>query len=519
MNPPVASIDQLDHRAIMKILAGLMVTLFLGALDQTIVATAGPTIVGELGAFEALPWIFSSYMLASTVTVPLYGKLGDLYGRRFMLQIAVVIFVVGSVASGAAQTMPQLVGARALQGLGAGGIVPLALAIVGDIIPPRTRGRYMGYITSVFAAASVSGPLIGGFFVDQLSWRWGFHINLPLSIVALYFIRRNLPKTAPAARVKIDYLGAGLLTSGLTSLLMATIVAEQSSLTSPAVLLLAAGGAAALVAFVFVERVAEAPIIPLDLFKDRVFTLTTVVGLFMGLAMFSAIVYMPVFLQIARGLSATASGMAMVPMMLMLALSSTVAGRIISRLGRFRSVGVVGSALVAVASFALVFLTLGTPVALISIAVGVLGAGVGAGMPTLTTAMQNSVPMHHLGIATGLSQFFRSIASVFGVAIYGAILNARVASDLAAFGIDDPSEVINDPASVAELPLATRDAIGMAIASGLTVLLVIGAVAAAISLAATLRLPDDELRDRLNPVAPPPGPDASDAAVEAPAVA
>lgn len=300
MSPP-ASAAELTPSEIRRVFVGLMIGLLLSALDGTIVATALPTMAGELGGIELLPWVFTAYLLTSTVTVPIYGKLSDIYGRKRLFQIAILIFIVGSVAIASSQTMLQLVLFRAFQGLGAGGLVTLAMTIVGDMVPPRQRGRYMGYITSVFAVASISGPLIGGFFVDQLTWRWAFYINVPLSLVALVVTERNLRLAVPRRRHRIDVAGALLLTVGIVAVLLASVVGEETAWRSGWIAAPAALGVVLLVGFVWQERRAAEPMIPMSLFRDPVFSVAIGINLLMGLALFAAMVYLPVFLQISLG--------------------------------------------------------------------------------------------------------------------------------------------------------------------------------------------------------------------------
>ena len=490
---------ELSHRGVLKVFSGLMLAMFLGALDQTIVSTAGPKIVGELGDLSTLPWIFSVYMLTSTASVPLYGKLSDLYGRRPLLQIAIAVFIVGSIAVGLSQDMPQMIAARGLQGLGAGGLVPLSLAVIGDILPPRARGKYQGYITSVFALASVAGPLAGGFFVDNLSWRWAFYINVPLSFLAVVVIRRNLPVTARRNEVDIDYAGAALLTFALTSILIVTLFVESGGLVSAWTIGFTLLGLGSLVWLRSVERRAAEPMVPPELFSDAVFNVTNALGFLMGLSLFGALVFLPLFLQVSQGLSATESGLSLVPLMACLTVASLVGGRLLTRIGRYKIFAVVGTGLVMVGMGGLTTIEVASSPAVIGVLVGLLGAGIGLGMPVLTTAVQNSVPVRHLGAATSLSQFSRTVGGILGISVFGAVLTARVLArlDRDQLGGSDVAELIADPDKVARLTEPTRAIVRAALAHGVVVVIAIAAVMAVGAFVTSFFLRDAELRDQL----------------------
>ena len=502
----------LSHRQILTIFSGLMVAMFLGALNQTIVSTAGPTIVGELGDLTTLPWLFTAFMLTSTASVPLYGKLSDHYGRRLLLQIAVWIFVAGSIIVGLAQDVPQLVLGRAVQGLGAGGLIPLSLTVVGDILPPRERGKYNGYITSVFALASLMGPLAGGFFIDHLSWRWAFHINAPLAIIAVLVIRRNLPATPREGRATIDYWGAALLTIALTSLVIIGVLVETEgviSLTTAGFSLLLVGSLALLWR---VERRAPEPLIPLDLLADPVFRVATTLGFLLSLSMFGALVFLPLFLQVAQGLSATASGLSMVPMMGCLTVASLVAGRVATHVGRYRTTAIVGCGLVLLAMAGLTTIGVDTPLVVIAVLVGLLGAGVGTGMPVMNTAIQNSAPARHLGTATSLAHFGRTTGGIVGVSIFGAVLAASVARTLRDTGLagTDAADVIADPDSVALLAEPTRAAVRSTIADGVSLVILVAAALALVAFVLSFALRDAQLSDSFEePEQAHPGPQAN----------
>ncbi len=416
------------HRQILIVYTGLMLGMLLAALDQTIVSTALPTIVGELGGLDHLSWVVTSYILAATISTPIYGKLGDLYGRKKLFQAAIVIFLIGSALCGLAQGMFELIVFRALQGLGAGGLIVGAMAIIGDIVPPRERGRYQGYMGGVFAIASIAGPLLGGFLVDNLSWRWVFYVNIPVGILALVVIGAVLHTPRRRVSHRIDVEGAVLLALGVGPLTLAlTWGGTQYAWGSLVIVGLAVFGAAMLVLFVLQERRAAEPIVPLRLFANRVFDAAGAAGFIVGFAMFGAIVYLPLYLQVVHGVSPTASGLRLLPLMAGLLLSSIVSGRLITKRGRYKIFPVVGTAVMTVGLFMLSRLDVATPYWKLSLAMGVLGVGLGAVMQVLVLAVQNAVEPRDLGAATAAATFFRSIGGSFGVAIFGAIFANRLA--------------------------------------------------------------------------------------------
>lgn len=500
---------QLTEREIRRVFAGLMIGLLLAALDGTIVATALPTMAGELGGVELLSWVFTAYLLTSTVTVPLYGKLSDVYGRKRLFQIAIVTFVVGSVGIAASQTMLQLVLARAFQGLGAGGLVTLAMTIVGDIITPRQRGRYMGYITSVFAVASVAGPLVGGFFVDNLSWRWAFLINVPLSLVALVVTERNLRFESPRRQHVIDYLGALVLTVGIVLMLLATVAGEESGWGSPLVPGLLVAGLATLALFVRRQRRVAEPIVPPVLFRDDVFRVSIGLNLLMGIALFSAMVFLPAFLQISIGVSATQSGLLIMPMMMALLVASISGGRLMTRTGRYKPLALAGAVLLVGGTVLLSTMNTDSNRFVASGAMLLVGTAIGLAMPVLTVAIQNSVDPQHLGTATSMTDFSRKIGGVFGVSLLGALLNARVGAtfdrrlaDGGLPGDTDVSTLIDTPSEVAALPEAVRAVVREAMAGGVRLVFVVGAVFALCAVGLAVRLREKPLSDHLPGVQP-----------------
>lgn len=426
----------LTHKQIVAILLALMMGMVLAALDQTIVATALPTIVAELGGLSRLSWVITAYLLTSTLSTPIYGKLGDVIGRKYVFQAAIAIFLVGSVLSGAAHSMVQLIAFRAVQGLGAGGLIVVAQAIIADIVSPRERGRYQGYIGAVFGAASILGPVVGGFFTDHLSWRWVFYLNLPLGIGALFVTGAVLPSPAPrpegSARPVLDYLGMGLLSGAVSCLVLLTTWGGSAyAWTSPTILGIGAACVTLLAAFVTVEGRAADPLIPPRLFHDSTFRLAAMVCFILGFAMFGVISFLPVFMQVVFSASATASGLMMVPFMFGLLGASIVSGRRISATGRYKRYPVLGTALAAVGVFLFSRMNEGTPRALACAYMALAGIGLGLTMQVMVVAMQNTVERRYLGVGTSTITFFRSIGGSCGVALFGAIFNARLAIELA----------------------------------------------------------------------------------------
>ncbi|MBV9524243.1 MAG: MFS transporter [Candidatus Dormibacteraeota bacterium] len=422
---------ELHGRALIVVLSALMLAMLLAALDQTIVSTALPTIVGELGGLAQLSWVVTAYILTSTVSTPLYGKVGDLYGRKRIFQAAIVIFLAGSMLCGIAQNMGELIAFRALQGLGAGGLIVGAQAIVGDLVSPRERGRYMGYFGGVFALATIAGPLIGGFFVDHASWRWVFYVNVPIGVAALAAVATVLHLPRYTVQHRVDYLGAALLAAGAGCIvLLATWGGTQYAWGSPQIIGLGVAGVALLALFVAVELRAKEPIVPMRLLRNSVFRNASAVGFIVGFGLFGAVVFLPQYMQVVRGFGATNSGLLMVPLMGGVLLTSIVSGQLISRTGRYKVFPIAGTALMALGLFLLSTMRADTPIALTLVYMIVLGAGLGMVMQVLIVISQNAVEYRDLGTATSVATFFRAMGGSLGVAAFGAIYSNALTSNL-----------------------------------------------------------------------------------------
>jgi EmrB/QacA subfamily drug resistance transporter len=467
----------LSHRGILLVFSGLMLGMLLASLDQTIVSTALPTIVGDIGGLNHLSWVVTAYLLASTVSTPLWGKLGDLYGRKSFFQGAIVLFLVGSVLAGLSQDLNELIMFRAVQGLGAGGLLVGAQAIIGDILPPRERGRYAGVMSSVFAASSVGGPLLGGFFTQSLTWRWVFYINVPVGIAAFLVIGAVLPsRIGPRQRHKIDYLGAGTLAASVSSLiLMLTWGGTQYAWTSPTIIAL---GTIALVFFVLlliIEQRAAEPVIPLKLYRISIFRVCFFTGLIVGCAMFATLTFLPLFLQVVHGVSPTRSGMQMIPVMGTLLLTSTLCGRRISKTGTYRVYPILGTAMIAVAIYLFSTLHVTTPYWQTGLYMAVMGTGIGLTLQVLVISAQNCVPYSDLGASTSLVTFSRSVGGSVGVAVFGSIFNHQLAANIVkhvpagALARLHGSDVTANPKAVAALPEAIRTGLRIAFSDALHV--------------------------------------------------
>ncbi|EDT40257.1 MDR family MFS transporter [Burkholderia ambifaria] len=453
------------------LIAALLLVMLLSALDQTIVSTALPTIVGELGGLDQLSWVVTAYLLSSTVVLPLYGKLGDLYGRKIVLQAAIVLFLAGSALCGIAQDMTQLIVLRALQGLGGGGLMVVTMAAIGDLVPPDRRARYQGMFGGVYGLATIVGPLLGGFLVEHLSWRWIFTINLPLGALALAVIGIVFRPHTAHVKHRIDYMGAAFLATALTCVILFT--SEGGSLlpwSSPQLWMTLVLGLVALGGFVYEERHAAEPIMPLELFRRRTFVLMSLIGFVVGIALFGSVTFIPLYLQVVKGSTPSQAGMQLLPMMGGMLAMSIASGRLISRFSTYRPFPIAGTLIGGIAMALLSTLSLDTPLHTMYAYMALLGIGLGMVMPVLTLAVQNTVEFRHMGVATSGATLFRSIGGSLGVAAFGALfshgLQARIAQALPA-GTELPPAL--GPVAVHQLPEAVRTAYLHAFAGSLHV--------------------------------------------------
>jgi EmrB/QacA subfamily drug resistance transporter len=503
-NGPPQAIDQ---RRVLVIIGALLLGMLLAALDQTIVATALPTIAGDLHGLSHLSWVITAYLLASTVSTPLWGKLGDMYGRKMFFQASIVIFLVGSALSGLAHSMVELIASRALQGLGGGGLIVGAQTIVGDVVPPRQRGRYQGIFGATFGVASVLGPLIGGFFVDNLSWRWVFYINLPVGIVALAVTAAVLPGRLSKVHHVIDYAGTALIGASAVCLVLLTSLGGNTfSWNSFPIYLLGALAVVCGAAFVLAERRAAEPVMPPRLFANGVFTSASVVGFAVGFSMFGALAYLPQYMQVVRGVSPTQSGLRLLPLLVGLLLTSTGTGFLVSKWGRYKIFPVIGTALMTLGLYLLSRLGIHTNFWIVSLYLFILGVGIGASLQVLIIAVQNAVDYADLGAATSGATFFRSIGGSFGTSVFGAIFSGVLAGDIAAalHGVPLPSGISASagasPAVLQHLPAAIRHGYIAGFAQALHTVFLFAAPLAALGFVLSLFLKEVPLRDTVRAV-------------------
>jgi EmrB/QacA subfamily drug resistance transporter len=483
------------------IFAGLMLVLLLAALDQTIVATALPTIVGDLGGLNRLAWVTSAFLLAQTAVTPVYGKLGDLYGRKRVLQSAVILFLIGSALCGLANGMTELIAFRAVQGLGAGGLIVLTQAVIGDVVSPRERGKYQGFFGAVFGVASVAGPLLGGVIVQTFSWRWIFYVNLPLGLAALIVLAATLPTAQGRERPVIDYLGVGLFAGGLSAIVLVTSLGGTTwAWDSSQVILVAALGVMLLALFLAVERRAREPVLPPALLRDRVFAVAGALSLIVGFALFGSVTFLPLYFQTVDGATPTEAGLRLVPMMGGVLVMSILSGQLISRTGRYRAFPIAGTAVTAIGLLLLSRLDVGTSAAASAVYLLVLGLGLGSVMQVLVLAVQNAVDYEVLGAATSGVTLFRGIGGSLGAAAFGAIFTSRLSSELQGVLTGPLAAEVSaggrpSSAQLARLPAAARSAYEHAYVHALRPVFVVAAGVALLGFAISWLLQERPLRE------------------------
>jgi EmrB/QacA subfamily drug resistance transporter len=504
------------QRSVRVVMAGLLIAMLLAMLDNMIVGTAMPTIVGELGGLNHLSWVVTAYTLATAASTPIWGKLGDMYGRKGIFLTSIVLFLIGSAASGAAQSMDQLIAFRAFQGLGAGGLMVGVMAIIGELIPPRERGKYQGMIAGVMAIAMIGGPLVGGTITDNWGWRWSFYINLPIGVVALAVVTTVLHLPKKRSETRIDYLGAGLLTVGITSLvLLTTWGGTQYAWGSVQIISLLVVGLAAMAAFVWSQTVAPEPVMPLRIFRNANFSLISLIGFLVGFTMFGAMTFLPLYQQTVQGASATNSGLLLLPMLLAMMAVSMVAGRVTTSTGRYKVFPIVGGALITAGLFLLSLMDVSTSRFTSGVYMAVLGAGMGFLMQITMLIAQNSVEMRDMGVGSSSATLFRTIGGSFGVSLFGALFSHKVQQSMdsapgGAAAMKGGAQL--DPATIAKFPAALKDAYFHAVASGTHVVFLWGAAISVLGFVAAWFLVETPLRG--SAAKPKPDPDPNEAPAE-----